>query len=74
MLKKPNIVGRKGGDNGERIETRRKVEHKAFLNGDGGANKERKDKSNPKEEKKTITMNGKRRNVHQPKKSRESKR
>ena len=47
--KKPNIVGRKGGNNGKRIETRRTtVEHKTFLNGDGGTNKERKDRSNPK--------------------------
>jgi len=57
-VKKRNIVGGKGGDNGERIETRRAtVEHKTFLNGDGGTRKGRKDKtreSKSKEEEKRL--------------------
>jgi hypothetical protein len=61
-LKKPNIVGGKGGDNGKQTETRRtNQEHKIFLNCDGGTSKEREDKkgkvTNPKKTK-TRNRNG----------------
>jgi hypothetical protein len=43
-VKKSNIVGGKGRDNGEQMETRRRtrVERKTFLNGDAGTGKEGK--------------------------------
>jgi hypothetical protein len=45
-VKRPNIVGGKGGDNGEQIETRStKVERKTFLNGNAGTRKERKNQT-----------------------------
>jgi hypothetical protein len=45
-VKKSNIVGGKGRDNGEQIETRRtRVERKTFLNGDAGTGKEGKDQT-----------------------------
>ena len=54
-VKKSNIVEGKGGNNRERIETRRTgVERKTFLNGDGATSKEgttKQGKDNPKEKK-----------------------
>jgi len=45
-VKKPNIIGGKGQDNGEQIEIRRtRVERKSFLNGDVGTGKEGKDQT-----------------------------
>jgi len=50
-VKKLNIVEGKGGNNGERIETRRTgVEHKTFLNGDE-TSKEREDKTRERQSK-----------------------
>jgi hypothetical protein len=51
MTKSQILLG-KGGDNGERIETRRKtVEHKTFLNGDGATSKEMEDKTKERQSK-----------------------